>query len=186
MQACYPKLCYKNSWQQQEHSPTSSHLLHILVPHIIHLFHLLRNVLSNLISHEEDTIYTGPYKTQDLPLWPNKSSNLLVTLLVRDKVGDALQVLALLVPCVHIYKLTRQRLCSRCQSRQQRTCNAPPAARVSTSHVEATLHAAANCGCLHKPQTEPSCEWVGSTQPSQGHAMYGMQRHLFACPCSKR
>ena len=106
----------------------------------------------------------GPYNIQDLPLWPNMSPNMLVTLLVRDKVGDALQVLALLVPCVHVYKLTRQRLCSRCQSCQQRACNAPPAAQKSRSHVEATLHATANCGCLHEPQTAPSCGWVSSTQ----------------------
>lgn len=178
MQACCLKLCNSNSCQQQKHSPTSSHLLHILIPHMIHLVHLPNNILSNLISHEEATRYKGPYTIQDLPLWPNKSPNLLVTLLVRDKVSDALQVLALLVPCVHIYKLTRQGLCSRCQSRQQRACNAPPAAQKSRSHAEATLYATANCGCLHEPQTAPSCEWVGSTQSITGSSNV---RHAKGC-----
>ena len=57
--------------------------------------------------------------------------HVLGVLLVRNKVGDALEVLCLLVPTIYIYKLTCHSLSTSCCPSQQGARNKKPAAQHS-------------------------------------------------------
>ena len=76
--------------------------------------------------------------------------HVLGLLLVRNKVGDALKILCLLVPSIHVYKLTCHSLSTSCCPSQHGARDKKPAAqhlRLKMAHHE-EIHIEAHSACI--------------------------------------